>query len=252
MSASASATRTIASLGAAAAVTVGLGACGSLVNREPDLIAGKQAFVQKCGACHALNRAGTTGVSGPNLDHAFEQSVRDGFKRSTIEGVVRKQIAQPKRGPQMDPITLKPTIAMPPKLVQGHLAEDVASYVASAAAKPGKDPGRLADVGAKKATATTQAKNGVVDIPTDPSGALAYQFASATAPAGPLKIESKNAASIGHNIAIEGQGVDQKGKVVSGGGVSQVSVKLKPGQYTFYCSVPGHRQGGMVGKLTVK
>ncbi|MEA2142490.1 MAG: hypothetical protein QOI64_920, partial [Solirubrobacteraceae bacterium] len=39
---------------------------------------------------------------------------------------------------------------------------------------------------------------------------------------------------------------------VTSGGVSQFSVTVKPGQYTFYCTVPGHREGGMVGKLTVK
>jgi len=191
------------------------------------------------------------GRQRPNLDQAFQQSLHDGFKRSTVRGVVVKQIAQPKRGPQMDPQTLKPTIAMPPKLVKGRLADDVAAYVASATARAGKDPGRLADIGAKKATATTKAKNGLVSIPTDPSGALAYQFAAATAPAGQLTIESKNDASIPHNISIEGPGVDQKGKVVAGGGISKVSVKLKAGKYTFYCSVPGHRQGGMVGRLTV-
>ena len=36
------------------------------------------------------------------------------------------------------------------------------------------------------------------------------------------------------------------------GGTSKVSVNLKPGTYTFYCSVPGHEAGGMKGTLTVK
>ena len=39
---------------------------------------------------------------------------------------------------------------------------------------------------------------------------------------------------------------------VKNGGVSKVNVALKAGEYTFYCSVPGHREGGMEGKLTVK
>jgi uncharacterized cupredoxin-like copper-binding protein len=46
--------------------------------------------------------------------------------------------------------------------------------------------------------------------------------------------------------------VDEKGEVVDSGGVSQVSVTLKAGTYTFYCSVQGHRAAGMLGKLVVK
>ena len=88
----ASVVRTTSALGAAIAVAAGLAACGGIVNREPNLIAGKTAFVEKCGACHTLNRAGTTGVSGPNLDAAFQQSIAAGMKRSTVEGVVHKQI----------------------------------------------------------------------------------------------------------------------------------------------------------------
>jgi len=241
----------VAVLLGAAAGAVGLSACG-VVNREPNLIAGKEAFVQKCGSCHVLNRAGTTGVSGPNLDEAFARSIQDGMKRSTIRGVIRKQIDIPLRRPQFDPETLKPTVEMPAKLVKGKLADDVAAYVASASAKRGEDKGRLADIGQKQSTATTEAKDGLVEIPANPDGQLRYEFASATAPAGQLEIDSKNDSSTPHDIAIEGNGVNEKGEVVSGGGVSKISVDLQPGEYTFYCSVPGHREGGMEGKLTVE
>ena len=88
--------------------------------------------------------------------------------------------------------------------------------------------------------------------PAAPSGALYYVFADAQAPAGQLKIESPNEATVDHDIAIEGNGVDEKGEVVSNGGVSEIDVDLQPGEYTFYCSVEGHRQGGMEGKLTVE
>ena len=39
---------------------------------------------------------------------------------------------------------------------------------------------------------------------------------------------------------------------MSGGGVSTVSADLKPGKYTYFCTVPGHRAAGMVGTITVK
>ena len=61
-----------------------------------------------------------------------------------------------------------------------------------------------------------------------------------------------NPASVPHGVAVEGNGVDKDGAVVNKGGKSTVTVALKPGKYTFYCPVPGHRQAGMQGTLTVK
>jgi uncharacterized cupredoxin-like copper-binding protein len=46
--------------------------------------------------------------------------------------------------------------------------------------------------------------------------------------------------------------VSEKGEVVKNGGTSSLTADVKAGEYTFFCSVPGHRQGGMEGKLTVK
>lgn len=242
---------TIASLGAAAALAAGLSAC-SVVGREPNMIAGKRAFVQKCGSCHILARAGTKGVQGPNLDEAFRQSLADGFGRSTIRGVIHRQIEIPNRRKQRDPATQKPLVAMPADLVTGDVAADVSAYVASVSAKDGKDAGRLAEIGSAGAKGKAKAKGGEVDIPANPDGQLAYDFASAEAPAGKLVLKSVNKASIDHNIALEGNGVDEKGDIVKGGGTSEIDVMVKPGTYTFYCSVPGHREGGMEGKLTVK
>jgi len=89
----------------------------------------------------------------------------------------------------------------------------------------------------------------VVDIPTDPTGQLAYKFKSATAKPGKVTVESTNDASVPHNIAIKG---GPSGAVVQGGGTSKFTANLKPGSYTFYCEVPGHEQAGMKGTLTVK
>ncbi len=233
----------------AAAATVVLSGC-ELRDDGDNLVNGKSLFVEKCGVCHTLKRAGAKGVVGPNLDEAWRQASADGFGRSTYEGIVYRQILNPNRFQQTDPATGKSLPIMPAKLVTGDDAQDVAAYVASAAARPGEDTGRLADAGAAKAEGTAKAKGGKLEIPV--AQGLAYEFAKAEAPAGKLTIESRNDEAIGHNIAVEGNGIDRKGPVVQGGGTSTLQVSLKAGKYTFYCSVPGHREGGMEGRLTVK
>ena len=237
----------IAALAASAAV--GLGAC-SVGDDGDNLVNGKTLFVSKCAGCHTLARANAQGITGPNLDEAWQRADQDGLQRSTFRGLVHRQILQPNTQRQVDPTTGKPLAAMPANLVKGEDARDVAAYVAAVAARRGKDTGRLAEAGKAKTKGTAKAKGGTLDIPV--ATGLAYQYTAAEAPAGQVTIESKNDESIGHNIAVEGNGVDEKGQVVQGGGVSKVQVTLKPGAYTFYCSVPGHREGGMEGKLTVK
>lgn len=227
--------------GALAAVGAGLaGGCGR--GDEPDLANGKTLFVQKCGACHMLNRANTRGVQGPNLDHAFAQSRRDGLGESTVAGVVRKQIGN-----------VRATSTMPEDLVTGEDARDVAAYVAMVAAQPGQDQGQLANAGRPKVSKKpAEAKNGTLKIDADPTGALAFTAARAIAKAGPVEFVMANRASIQHDIAVKGGGTSKKGPVVGQGGTSRFRASLKPGKYTFYCSVPGHEPGGMKGELTVR
>jgi uncharacterized cupredoxin-like copper-binding protein len=232
------------------AAAVALGGC-ELKSSGTDLVNGKTKFAADCGACHTLARAGTTGIAGPNLDEAFAQSRADGLGQSTFRGVVLRQILNPNINPQVDPLTEKRITSMPAKIVTGDDARDVAAYVAMAAARPGKDTGKLAAAGAKQAEGTAAAKNGTLDIPVAAAG-LAYKFADATAPAGQLAVQSQNPQGTDHNIAIDGNGADVKGNVVASGGVSKLSIDLKPGTYSFYCSVDGHRAAGMEGKLTVK
>jgi plastocyanin len=214
-----------------------------------NLVNGKTLFVEQCSRCHALARANASGVVGPDLDQAWQRASRDGLGRSTYEGVVYQQILHPNQNPQVDPATGEEQELMPADLVTGEDAQDVAAYVAQAAAARGDDPGRLAAVGAgPEGTAT--AENGVLEIPVGQG--LTYQFADAEAPAGALTIDSVNDQSTPHNIAVDGGGVDEVGDVVQDGGTSTVEVDLDPGEYAFYCSVPGHREGGMEGVLTIE
>lgn len=81
---------------------------------------------------------------------------------------------------------------------------------------------------------------------------LAFDKKTLTARAGKVTLALTNSSPIPHNIAIKGNGVNAKGPVISGGQRSVVAATLKPGTYTFYCSVPGHAAAGMRGTLTVK
>jgi mono/diheme cytochrome c family protein len=214
-----------------------------------NLVNGKQLFVDNCASCHTLARANAKGTTGPNLDEAWQRAERDGLGRSTFKGVVHRQILFPNRNEQVDPVTGKVLTVMPADLVTGEDAQDVAAYVAEAAAAPGEDSGRLAAIGGG-AEGTAKAEGGKLAMPV--GSGLSYKFAAAEAPAGKLVIDSLNPQGTDHNIALEGPGVDEVGDVVKDGGTSTITVDLKAGEYTFYCSVDEHRAGGMEGKLTVK
>lgn len=229
----------------AAAAGLALAGCGGDVKGDhADVVNGKQLFVQRCGACHALARAGTRGTVGPDLDDAFAQSLDEGFERSVIDGVVKEQILYPSVSGKM-----------PAKLVTGQDAVDIAAYVAASAAKPGEDTGALATAVRSASQRTAAAEGGKLEIDANPDGQLAYEVSSATSAAGALEIDSRNASSVPHDIALqEGTAgrVLGEGETVSNGGVSSVSVSLRAGRYTFYCTLPGHREAGMQGTLTVR
>jgi plastocyanin len=87
----------------------------------------------------------------------------------------------------------------------------------------------------------------------DPSGATRFDKTTLTASAGTVTITMTNPSPVGHNVALRGNGVDEKGEVVQGDAKSTVEAQVEPGlSYEFYCSVPGHEQGGMRGTLNVK
>lgn len=100
---------------------------------------------------------------------------------------------------------------------------------------------------------TTPSTSGgqTVSLAADPTGALKFNKTQATVKAGKVTLTMSNPSPISHGIAVQGAGVSKSGQIVAHGGTSTVTVTLKPGKYTFYCPVPGHRQAGMQGTLTV-
>ncbi len=92
-----------------------------------------------------------------------------------------------------------------------------------------------------------------VEFEADPGGELAYTTTEASAKAGKVTIDFKNPQSLTHDVAIEDSSGKEVGKTeLIGQGETSTTANLKPGEYTFFCSVPGHREAGMEGTLTAK
>ena len=154
--------RSYFALVAGALAVVALAGC-AIKHPTADLVAGKQLFVAKCGSCHTLARASSSGQIGPNLDDAFRQDRADGVKSTSIQGLVDYWIRYPNTQG-----------VMPAGLIEGQKAQDVAAYVGAVAGKPGQDTGALATAVAAVNQKPAVEKNGALEIDADPTGQLKF------------------------------------------------------------------------------
>jgi plastocyanin len=69
--------------------------------------------------------------------------------------------------------------------------------------------------------------------------------------AGTITFLVKNTGAMPHNFAIRGHGVDRETAMLEPGRIASLTVDLKPGTYTYQCTVLGHTLLGMKGTLTV-
>jgi plastocyanin len=92
-----------------------------------------------------------------------------------------------------------------------------------------------------------------VDIDAVEGSDLAYEQKSVDATAGKVTVNFTNPQAIPHDVDIEDASGEDVGEteLISEDSAS-VAVDLKPGTYTFFCSVPGHREAGMEGTIDVK
>jgi plastocyanin len=110
---------------------------------------------------------------------------------------------------------------------------------------PKATTGRPAPPSSPAAAATT------LKLAANPAGQLSYDTKQLSAKAGTVTIDMANMSPVEHNVTIA-EGTKVLGATPTfTGGTKTLTVKLKPGTYTFFCSVPGHRQAGMEGTLTV-
>ena len=90
-----------------------------------------------------------------------------------------------------------------------------------------------------------------LSLAADPAGALAYNTKQLSAKAGTVTITMANASPVEHDVAVA-EGTKVVGSIPGFiGGSKTLKLTLKPGKYTFFCTIPGHRAAGMEGTLTV-
>jgi plastocyanin len=131
--------------------------------------------------------------------------------------------------------------------------DDAAGEVAT----PGE---KDSESGLKEATPETKGKGGptaggpggTLKLTAD-STDLAYDTTSLSSKAGKVTIDFTNPSALEHDVAIEQNGKQlADSELVANGATATATAELAPGTYTFYCTVPGHREAGMEGTLTVK
>jgi plastocyanin len=92
----------------------------------------------------------------------------------------------------------------------------------------------------------------VLSLAADPDGQLAYDKTDLTAKAGKVRLDFTNESSVGHDVVIEdSSGNEVAATDIISGQSTSIDFDVKPGKYTFYCSLPGHEAAGMKGTLTV-
>jgi plastocyanin len=100
--------------------------------------------------------------------------------------------------------------------------------------------------------AAAKGPGGTLQLAADPTE-LKFDKTSLASKPGKVTIDFTNPASIEHDVAIESsEGKELAVSALIGEGETSVSADLAAGTYTFFCSVPGHREAGMEGTLVVK
>jgi plastocyanin len=121
------------------------------------------------------------------------------------------------------------------------------------AEEKGEEVGEEAEEKGEEVEKEAEGGGASVKVEANPEGNLEFVQKSLTAKAGKDTLEFTNESPVPHDVKIENSSGEEVGGVeIVSEGTESTTVELEPGTYTFFCSVPGHRQAGMEGTLTVK
>ena len=129
-------------------------------------------------------------------------------------------------------------------------AEQAEAPEAAATAPPGGE-----QTTTPATTTTTGAAQGgeqTVNVSSPADGTPVFEPSKLTAKAGAVTIDYENPSPAPHSIAIEAGGETLDESETGTEATLTASADLEPGRFVYYCTVPGHREAGMEGTLTVK
>lgn len=117
---------------------------------------------------------------------------------------------------------------------------------------PAKEEAGSKEAGGGEKNAVAKGPGGTLQLAADPTQ-IAYDTTELSSKPGKVTIDFDNPSSLEHDVAIESEsGGEIAASETIAKGKTSVSADLPPGTYTFFCTVPGHREAGMEGKLVVK
>ena len=122
------------------------------------------------------------------------------------------------------------------------------------AEETGEEAGEEVEETAEEAEKEAEGGGGAaLEIEASPEGNLEFTSDTESAKAGKVTVDFTNESPVPHDVAIESEGGETVGKTeIIAEGSDSTTVNLKPGEYKYFCTIPGHRQAGMEGTLTVK
>lgn len=114
------------------------------------------------------------------------------------------------------------------------------------------EAGEGGEASSEGGAAAAKGPGGTLQLAASPTD-IAYDKTSLASKPGKVTIDFDNPSAIGHDVAIENEaGEEIAGTEVIAEAKTEVTAELAPGTYTFYCTVPGHREAGMEGPLEVQ
>jgi plastocyanin len=133
------------------------------------------------------------------------------------------------------------------------LAEEEATAAEEAAPPPAPAGQPPAAGGGQQQPPQAPAATTTLDVSSPSDGSLVFDPDGLEAEVGSLTINYSNPSPVPHSLAVESAAGTVLGETeIFSGGEQEVTIDdLTPGEYVFFCTVPGHREAGMVGDLTV-